>query len=90
MRNTIEGYAERIGNSLNTTPEKLKEKSRKREIVSNRQICSWVLWQLDFTQETIGGLFSQDHSTVINSIQVVNHHPPFNRIAKGILEEVRR
>jgi|GEM_PF-3011043 len=71
---TIEAAADILFKEMNTTLEELRQKSRKQEIRSKRQICMYLLdWYGNWTQARIGLLFRMDHSTVIHSCKRVTN-----------------
>lgn len=57
-----------------TSFEKIKKKSRVREIVEPRQVLMWLIKNLrnDMTYKAMGELFSQDHATAIHAVKTIN------------------
>lgn len=63
-----------LANELQTTIDELRQKSRKAEIRSKRQICIYLLnWYGEWKQRELGLLFNKDHATVIHSCRVVEN-----------------
>lgn len=71
---TLETAANILFEELHTSLEELRQKTRKKEIRSKRQICMYLLdWYGNWTQNQIGLLFRKDHATVIHSCRVVTN-----------------
>jgi chromosomal replication initiator protein len=52
----------------------LQDKTRKREVVSKRQIIMYILrWHGGFTLTQIGTIFRKDHATVLHSERAVKN-----------------
>lgn len=67
----------------------LLKKTRKREIVNNRQIVQYLLRvEAKYTLNPIMKLFLQDHSTILHSIEVVNAFSFSDRHYRNTLQAI--
>lgn len=68
----------------------LFRKCRKLKIVKPRQILQKLLYsECGMTQEAIGSLFGQHHSTIINSITVINNLVSVNDYIKNDFDLIK-
>lgn len=65
----INEYCSKIGMPL----EKLKSKSRKREVITARFIYWYHLRENRYTYEEIGRMFGMNHATVIHAVRTVDN-----------------
>ena len=69
-----------VAEIFNTTPEKLQQKTRLREVVLPRQVCMW--WRYENTRESlaqIGARYNKDHATVLHAVKVINNELSYNQ-----------
>jgi len=74
-RITAGSIAALVSQSFGVTPNQLKGKQRKREILVPRQVAMYLMRELTtLSLNEIGQFFSgRDHSTVLNSIERISH-----------------
>ena len=80
-----------VAEHFNTTPELLKDKTRKQEIVVARQVAMYLAKEhTGFSLKTIGYHFGgRDHSTVIHAIQSVNDLIDTDKRMAASIQELR-
>lgn len=70
--------------------EKLKEKTRKSEIVLPRQICAYLLkFNAKMTLEKIGFIFNQDHSNISHACKVIENYLDTDKNFKKKFDELK-
>lgn len=70
--------------------EELQVKSRKREIVSKRQIIMYMLkWHGGFTLAQIGLIFKKDHATVLHSERAVENDMILDRDLRKEIDRLK-
>lgn len=84
--------ASHVSQSFGVTPNQLKGKQRKREILVPRQIAMYLMRELtSMSLNEIGAFFSgRDHSTVLNSIDRIDHLISEDPILERKLADIRR
>jgi chromosomal replication initiator protein len=91
---TIDYLQKAVTAHYKITLEELKSKSRKREIVTARQVAMYLAKQYtNHSLKSIGQYFGgRDHSTVIHALQVVNDlldtNPPFRTAFKDLQQKI--
>ena len=72
-------------------PEEIFQRSRKRFIVEPRQIIQYLLKEYsELTLERMGNLTKRDHSTILNSYQVVTDLCASDPKYKARIEKIKR
>lgn len=89
---TLERFMELVSKQLDITPEEMRSKSRKQEIVMARQIVMYLTHKytdepLTAIGEMLGG---RTHATVLHSCNVVEDQVENNRLMKSTIEEVEK
>ena len=92
MELSIESINNTVCDYFNLTIDKIKSKSRKREIVQARQIAMFFSKQLTKSSlKTIGEFYGgRDHSTVIHSCQTVEDLVDTDKTFKTFVEDISK
>lgn len=71
---SFENVSNWVGFYTYVDPELFKQKTRRREIVTGRQICMHILvFYSSFSLKQIGQNYNRDHSTVLHSVEAVEN-----------------
>jgi chromosomal replication initiator protein len=91
-RLTAGSIASHVSQSFGVTPNQLKGKQRKREVLVPRQVAMYLMRELtSMSLQEIGLFFSgRDHSTVLNSIDRINHLLTVDTVLERKLSDLRR
>lgn len=80
-----------VCDTFNVEVEDVKSRSRKRDFTEPRQIAIYFIRQkTNLSLKMIGRIFSRDHSTVINSIEVVTDSIQVNKRFSKKIEQLER
>lgn len=75
--------------TVDTPYDLLKGKSRKAEIVTDRQIVMYLLnVHSDYITTRIGNLFNRDHSTVVHSLKALHGKAKYDSKLKNRLDKI--
>lgn len=75
--------------TVDTSYDLLKGKSRKAEIVTDRQIVMYLLnVHSDYITTRIGNLFNRDHSTVVHSLKALHGKAKYDSKLKNRLDKI--
>lgn len=91
-RLTAGSIASHVSQSFGVTPNQLKGKQRKREVLVPRQVAMYLMRELtSMSLNEIGAFFSgRDHSTVLNSIDRIQHLLAADPTLERKLADLRR
>ena len=67
---------------MSVDPQRIKSKSRKRELVTARNMVIAFMRNQNVTCKTVGSFFHRDHSTVVHSMQQHNDWITYNELYK--------
>lgn len=71
--NLIDNIINEVAKFYSLTPEDVKSKCRKRNIVKARFIAIYIIREeTDLSLNDIAKIFNRDHSTIIHSIRIIN------------------
>ena len=86
---SLESIAESIANQLGIDVCLLQEKTRRREVVSKRQISMYLLRIHGFTHHNIGTFFCKDHSTVIHSVKTIDREMEYDKQLHAMIKAMQ-
>ena len=83
-----------IANNYRMTPADLKGRKKSKEIANARHICIYIIRTMtDMSLPSIGTIFSRDHTTILNSIEVIEkkmkQSPMLDLEVRDLIKEIR-
>lgn len=87
----IMGIDDAVSHVWGITPEMLKQRARKREVVEPRQVAIW--WRIRNTSESlnrIGGYYGLDHATALHARNQVMNLMKYDRSFQTMVDQVEK
>ena len=83
-----------IANNYRMSPADLKGRKKSKEIANARHICIYIIRSMtDMSLPTIGNIFGRDHTTIMNSVEVIEkkikQSPMLDLEIRDLMKEIR-
>jgi chromosomal replication initiator protein len=90
----VERIIAKIASNYRMSPEDLKGRKKSKEIANARHICIYIIRNMtEMSLPSIGNIFGRDHSTILNSIDVIEKRmkqsPMLDLEIRDLMKEIR-